>query len=180
MHKQALNLLFCFTIISLCPPVWADNIYKCKNAKGVLIYGSSPCAENVETLDSWTVTHKARPPSELVIKQNNAGHYQSEGSVNGQAVAFVVDTGATKVSLPISVAQAANINCQDQVEIHTANGKSQACAVLISQFKFGPFSLQNVEAIIAPNLNQPLLGMNVLQQFKIAQELGEMHISERH
>jgi predicted aspartyl protease len=33
--------------------------------------------------------------------------------------------------------------------------------------------------VIAPNLSQPLLGMNVLQQLRIEQNDGEMRISVR-
>ena len=115
---------------------------------------------------------------ELVIKQNNFGQYISEGTVNEQAVAFMVDTGASMVSLPPSVAQAAQLNCQDQVLIHTATGSTQGCSITIPKFKFGSFVLNNVLAFIVPNLSRPLLGMNVLQQFKIAQDQGEMHISD--
>lgn len=180
MHKAFCTVISLLAFSSSSTPTWADKIYKCKNAHGILIYGSSPCADNVEMLNTWTVTPKAKPPAQLVIQQDPSGQYHSTGSVNDQLVTFIIDTGASRVSLPPTVAQAAQINCQSQVTIHTANGASQACSVNISQFKFGPFNLNNVEAIIAPNLTQPLLGMNVLQQFKIAQEHGEMHISEWH
>jgi clan AA aspartic protease (TIGR02281 family) len=178
MYKQTIIFLAVVLLSALSHSVWADKIYKCKNTEGNLIYGSSPCAENVETINTWTVTNKIKQPEELVIRQNDFGQYISEGAVNEQAVTFIVDTGASKVSLPASVAQAAQINCQDQVLIHTANGSTQACSITIPKFKFGSFVLHNVLAIIAPNLSQPLLGMNVLQQFKIAQEQGEMHISD--
>lgn len=177
MNKPTLLSLLIFSLLS--QSVWADKIYKCKSAKGILIYGSSPCAENVETLNTWTVATKTKPPEDLVITQNDFGQYNTTGAVNDQSVTFIVDTGASRVSLPVNVAQAAQISCKGDVTIHTANGSSQACSVNIPKFKFGPFALQDVEAIIAPNLSQPLLGMNVLQQFKIAQDHGEMHISKR-
>ncbi|NOT83994.1 MAG: TIGR02281 family clan AA aspartic protease [Methylococcaceae bacterium] len=180
MYKQTLTLFILFALTMLSHAACADKIYKCKNAKGILIYSSAPCAENVETLNTWTVTTKVKVPEILTIRQNDLGQYLLNGAVNDKAVAFVVDTGATQVSLPVAVAETAQISCQNQVTIHTANGASKACSVTIAKFKFGPFVLHNVAAIIAPNLDQPLLGMNVLQQFKIAQEQGEMHISQRH
>jgi aspartyl protease family protein len=36
-----------------------------------------------------------------------------------------------------------------------------------------------VEAIISPNLSQPLLGMNVLKQFRVEQDSGEMRLIEK-
>lgn len=180
MFNQLLSCLTLLAFVSFSQVAGADNIYKCKNAKGVLIYGSAPCADHLETLNTWTVTAKARPPSILTLKQNESGHYLLDGMVNEQAVTFIVDTGASFVSLPPAIAQAAQIKCENQVTVHTANGATQACKVTIPQFKFGAFVLHDVAAIIAPNLSQPLLGMNVLQQYKIAQEHGEMHISDRH
>lgn len=177
MPKQSIILLSTAWLIVLNSPLQAEQIFKCKSSTGVLIYGSAPCADNTEAVHSWNFKHKPRPPNELLLQQNQFGHYETDGSINGQRVDFLIDTGATKVSLPSALAQAANLNCIGQVEIHTANGKSLACAVSIKTFKFGPFSLENVDAIIAPNLNQPLLGMNVLQQYKIAQNTGEMRIT---
>jgi len=47
----------------------------------------------------------------------------------------------------------------------------------VPKLKFGPFVLADVPAVISKNLDQPLLGMNVLQKFKIEQRNGEMKIS---
>ena len=179
MRKQLFILIATLLLSVLSQSVWAaDKVYKCKNTEGSLIYGSFPCSENAETINSWTIMSKIKQPEELVIKQNDVGQYISEGTVNGHAVTFMVDTGAFRVSLPPSVAKAARLNCQEQVLIDTANGPIQACSITIPKFKFGSFVLHNVLAIIAPNLSQPLLGMNVLQQFKIAQEQGRMRITE--
>lgn len=179
MHKQTITLIATILLFALSHCVWAaDKIYKCKNTKGILIYGSFPCAENIETINIWTIINKAKSQEKLVIKQNGFGQYILEGTVNEQAVAFLVDTGASKVSIPPSVAQAARLNCQNQVIIDTANGLTQACSITIPKFKLGSFVLHNVLALIVPNLDRPLLGMNVLQKFKIAQDQGEMHISD--
>ena len=61
--------------------------------------------------------------------------------------------------------------------MNTANGVADACTAKIKKLQFGPFFVQDVAAVIVPNLSQPLLGMNVLQLFKVAQENGEMNIS---
>jgi len=179
MHKQRVPIIATILLFALSHSVWAaDKIYKCKNTKGILIYESFPCTENVETINTWTIINEIKLQKELVIKQNDFGQYISEGTVNKQTVAFLVDTGASKVSLPPSVAKAAQLNCQDQVIIHTATGSTQGCSITIPKFKFGTFVLNNVLAFIVPNLSRPLLGMNVLQQFKIAQDQGEMRISD--
>jgi clan AA aspartic protease (TIGR02281 family) len=63
--------------------------------------------------------------------------------------------------------------------MQTANGTTDACSTTIEKLNFGPFEIKDVMAVIAPNLTQPLLGMNVLQQLKIAQDKGEMRLSTR-
>jgi clan AA aspartic protease (TIGR02281 family) len=63
--------------------------------------------------------------------------------------------------------------------MQTANGSIEGCKTTIQKLNFGPFFINDVIAVIAPNLTQPLLGMNVLQQLKIEQEQGEMRLSMR-
>ncbi len=179
MHKLPFYCLNLLLMLWFSHPAWADKIYKCKDQKGILIYSSSPCPNDAEAISDWTVTTKARPPEILNLVQDGSGHYSVPGQVNDQTLSFIVDTGASMVSLPEQVARAANLTCGEKVNIQTANGTAEACRVVIPNFKFGPFTLKDVAAVAAPNLAMPLLGMNVLQQFKIAQDKGEMHISAR-
>jgi predicted aspartyl protease len=85
------------------------------------------------------------------------------------------------VVLPRAVARAASLFCDEQMVASTANGLAKGCTTIITELKLGKGSLvlKNVHAAIAPNLSQPLLGMNVLQAFDIQQKDGEMEISER-
>jgi hypothetical protein len=61
--------------------------------------------------------------------------------------------------------------------MNTANGKADACKAKIKKLVFGFFQIEDVDAVIVPNLGQPLMGMNVLQMFNISQDKGEMQIS---
>lgn len=63
--------------------------------------------------------------------------------------------------------------------MQTAGGSTSGCTAVIATLKFGPFMMKDVPAVIVPDLDQPLLGMNVLSQFKIEQSKGEMRISIR-
>ena len=174
------------TFLSLS--AWSATIYKCKNQQGSVLYQKFACKTDAEAVTSWeAATYKTPPPetktpkaSELIIKQDTNGSYQTEGSINGKSLNFVVDTGASLVSLPKSFARSARIDCQDDINMQTANGFSKACSSTIKKLTFGPFYVTDVVVVIAPNLNQPLLGMNVLSLFKIAQEKGEMRLSKRN
>ena len=168
----------------------ADVVHKCKNAEGKMLYQKTPCTENAQEVSSWTPKTAVKPqksepgkkPQEIiVIKQASNGHYFLEAEVNSHAITFIVDTGATTVVLPGAVARAASLFCNEQMVASTANGLTKGCTTIITELKLGKGSLvlKNVHAAIAPNLSQPLLGMNVLQAFDIQQKNGEMEISER-
>lgn len=176
-------------LTALGAPAWSDDtIFKCKNPQGRVIYQKSACSDSASTVSSWTSVIKERPPEkepayksrqELVIRQAANGHYFLKGAVNDKPLTFVIDTGASAVSLPRSFAADAGISCRGQVVMETANGQTGACTAVISELKLGDFVIRNAQTVIVPNLGQPLLGMNILQQFNISQENGEMHISAR-
>lgn len=164
------------------------TVYKCKNPQGDLVYQESPCKQNVQAISSWSASTEPRQTDNepgksvngvLIIKQSGNGHYFLDGTINGKALTFVVDTGASSVALPREVAMSAQIYCRDKILVQTANGSASACTAIIPQLKFGPFLIKNAPATISPNLGQPLLGMSVLQQFRIEQDQGEMRISVR-
>ncbi|MDD1608386.1 MAG: retroviral-like aspartic protease family protein [Methylococcaceae bacterium] len=157
MRKHSLSLLSIAVFTLLTTNVSnAAMVYKCKNAQGKLLYQKTPCTE--EAVSSWTPNTKVKLPIGLT---------------------FVVDTGATIVSLPRAFAASASLFCNDKAVIETANGQSNVCTSTITELKLGNFVFKNVTALIVPNLAQPLLGMNVLQGFNIEQKNEEMRLSEQ-
>ncbi|MGZ8190449.1 MAG: retropepsin-like aspartic protease family protein [Methylococcaceae bacterium] len=182
MPKTIEQLLLASVLSTLSISASGDGmVYKCKNPQGDLIYQKSPCNGTVQAVSSWTAKAKQSghvSEKKLVIEQSNNGHYFIEGAVNDTNLTFVIDTGASVISLPSSVAQAAEINCKEQVTMSTANGLTNGCTAIIPKLKFGPFAIEDVTAVIVPNLKDPLLGMNVLQQFNMVQHDGELRISE--
>lgn len=150
----------------------AGVIYKCKTPEGGLLYQENPCADTAKSVSSWGNAGGAP----LVINQGHQGHYFIDGSVNDKPLNFVVDTGASIVSLPQTIAGKAGLACQRKAILRTGNGNTEACTTTITSLKFGNFTFKNIEAIVAPNLDQPLLGMNVLKQFRIEQDSGAMRL----
>lgn len=174
MH-QRLAALFAAAIL-LAPSAQAATIYKCKSTQGAMLYQEKPCAQESKSVASWGSASGAP----LVLAQSHHGHYFVDGSVNQHKLNFVVDTGASVVALPQGMATSAGLSCQRQVMTITANGQALACTTMIQTLKFGGFTLKNVEAIISPNLSQPLLGMNVLKQFRVEQDGGEMRLISKN
>ena len=167
-----LATLFTLTVL-LAPSAWAGTIYKCKNPQGALLYQEIPCADQSQSVTSWGAASGAP----LVMSQSKSGHYFVDGTINEHQLNFVIDTGASFDNIPQGMANAAGLACLHQTMAQTANGLTPTCHTIIKKLKFGSFILTNVEASIAPNLGQPLLGMNVLKQFRVEQDSGEMRLS---
>ena len=185
--RKLLAVLFSF-LIPCGPSAWADTVYKCKNPEGHMVYQEMPCAKEVETVSSWAANpapasgDDGEPSSggTLVIGQSRGGHYFVDGAVNDHYLNFIIDTGATLVSLPQGIARQAGIKCTGRALSHTANGNAIVCTATIRTLKVGKFTVRNVDAVVSPNLGQPLLGMNFLKRFRVEQDGNEMRLSQRY
>lgn len=164
-------------VISVFSSISNAEIYKCLTDGRDAKYQNSPCSESKQTekkVNLPTVEHK-----QITLKQVQ-GHYFMTGEINGTKSTFLIDTGASFIALPQLLASQAHIICTDKFLImSTANGKVQACIANVSKLSLSPFEFKNIEVLIHPNLEMPLLGMSVLQKFNIEQRNGEMHFSER-
>ncbi len=102
---------------------------------------------------------------EISLQRNRAGHYVASGAINGQPVDFLIDTGATDVVLPGSLARQLQLDNLGSISMQTANGNSQGYLTRLSELRLGPIVLRDVRASVAPNLEfEVLLGMSVLRQ----------------
>jgi len=117
---------------------------------------------------------------ELELLQADNGHYFSSGTINDMPVVFLIDTGATTVSLSSELAIRAGIRKCRSHQVMTANGSVDACMATVPEITFGAFQLINVEVTVMPNMSdEALLGMNVLRNFRIEQIDDVMRISRR-
>ena len=111
------------------------------------------------------------PGAELVLQRNRSGHYVFPGEINGQPVSFLLDTGATLVSVPAHLADRLGLVAGAPQQSVTANGTVMTRATQIGQLAFGPFRLSDVRANLNPGMtdDQILLGMSVLRQLEFTQ-----------
>jgi aspartyl protease family protein len=104
-------------------------------------------------------------PNSLVFHANSQGHVVLDGAVNGTAVQFLVDTGATMVVLTLRDAAAAGFGSNDlnfSMKTSTANGVARAAPVRLRELRVGQLSLYDVPAAVAENLGISLLGQSFL------------------
>jgi len=115
----------------------------------------------------------------VVLEQDRSGHYQADGQINGQAVEFLVDTGATDVALPESVARALGLKFGPQVTVMTAAGPSSAWMTRLDEVAVGNIRRTNVRAsITSGEFNGILLGMSFLKHYDLQQSDGKLVIRE--
>lgn len=111
------------------------------------------------------------PGTELVLKRSSDGHYVFPGEINGQRVTFLLDTGATLVSVPSHFGEALGLRPGAPMQAVTANGTVTTYATRIESLAFGPFDLRGVPASLNPGMRgeQILLGMSVLKHLEFTQ-----------
>ena len=59
---------------------------------------------------------------QVQIRRSADGHYHWPGTVNGQPVDFLVDTGATRSALPMALAQRLQLPVEGRMQSQTAGG----------------------------------------------------------
>jgi len=115
----------------------------------------------------------------LTLRADRYGQYELTGSANGQDVRFLLDTGATEISIPTKVANRLNLIRGRGYPVSTANGQVTVYSTQLDEVSIGPFTLKNVSAHINPGMNGDvaLLGMSFLRHFEMFQRSGELTIS---
>jgi aspartyl protease family protein len=119
---------------------------------------------------------------ELVITAGPGGHFSASGAINGKSVRFVVDTGATLVSLGLDDAARMNIdlNGAREVMMQTANGAVKALLVTLNSVRVGDLELANVGAVVMPQpMPVVLLGNSFLSRLQMRRENDVMRLERR-
>jgi aspartyl protease family protein len=117
------------------------------------------------------------------LAADTRGHFYAEGLVNGVPVRFVVDTGATLVSLPQSDANRLGIDYRSgrRGSSSTANGVVPVYLVKLDSVKVGGIELHNVDALVheGGGLDQALLGMSFLNRLQMQRDGATMTLIQR-
>ena len=108
---------------------------------------------------------------EVTLRRNIQGHYTADGEINGVPVTFLVDTGATDVAIPETIASRANLKKGNTRLAATANGSVNVYSTRVNSLTLGNISLQNVAASITPTMfnDTILLGMSALKEIDFSQ-----------
>ncbi len=108
---------------------------------------------------------------EVMLRRNRSGHYVANGRINGQPVRFLLDTGATTVSVPAGLAKPLGLDRGRPQLANTANGVVTTYATRLDNVQLGELSVDNVRANINPGMrgDEILLGMSFLKHLEFTQ-----------
>ena len=119
---------------------------------------------------------------EIVLTAGPGGHFITDGSINGQAVSFMVDTGATVVAM--SQADAARIGLDlrggRRSLSSTANGTVPVVEVTLNSVRVGGIEVGNVKAVVMPaQMPHVLLGNSFLTRFQMRRDNDVLRLEYR-
>ncbi len=108
---------------------------------------------------------------EVVLQRNRRGHYVTPGMINDKQVTFMLDTGATDISIPLQLADELGLKKGPRIVFQTAAGQSWGYGTVLDSVAIGNIELNNVRASINPNVTDLdiLLGMTFLKHLEFTQ-----------
>jgi aspartyl protease family protein len=119
--------------------------------------------------------------TKIVLPVGSGGHFLANGSINGQPIQLMVDTGATAVALGMSDARRLGIDYLkgQPITMGTANGVAQGWRVKLSSVRIGDVAVYDVDAVVGPNMPFALLGNSFLNRFTMSRSADIMVLELR-
>ncbi len=118
----------------------------------------------------------------IVLTADGQGHFVTTGTVNGTSVRFLVDTGASMISLGAADARRIGLdfNRGQKGLTNTANGQAVVSRVMLDTVRVGDITLHNVEALIhQTEMPVALLGMSFLNRMEMQRDGSTMTLKKR-
>lgn len=139
--------------------------------------------KNISLSRSIGSQFKQANKTEVRIASSAGGHYQTKGLINGTPVNFLVDTGATYVSMSAQQAERLGIDYRGGVPLlmSTANGVAKGFQVTLNSVSVGNIVIHQVVAVVhAGNFaNETLLGNSYLSKVDLKVEQGVLVLREK-
>lgn len=152
---------------------YQNFVLESANSKGAVIsYQGASKKYQLGNNASGMQFKKARSSAFRITADPN-GMYLTQGSINGKPMSFVVDTGATYVSMNQAHAKQLGIDAKRDgipVKVMTASATVKAYNVKLKNVKIGEIQQSNVVATVMTGSHPEiiLLGMSFLKHLKIS------------
>jgi len=119
----------------------------------------------------------------VILTADNRGHFITTGTINGISVRFLVDTGASLISMSSAEAKRLGINyiAGQKSFSTTANGVVPTFRIKIDEVRLGDVTLNNVDGVVHASDALPivLLGMSFLNRMEMKRDGEKMMLTKR-
>lgn len=127
-----------------------------------------------QTYSSSAAASSARS---VTLSAGAGGHFITDGQINGGAIRFMVDTGASTIAIPASDAIRLRIDYKKgrRGTTQTAAGPAEVFLVRLDSVRVGDIEVQNVEAVVIERgLDIALLGNSFLNRMEMRRDGATM------
>ncbi len=117
------------------------------------------------------------------VHADSSGQFNTTGMINGAPMRFIVDTGASFVSLGRGDALRACIDFTkgEPAMMQTANGVVRAWKVRLDSVRVGDVTLRNIEGIVhGSDMPFALLGMSFLNRMEMRRDGMTLQLHQRY
>jgi aspartyl protease family protein len=112
----------------------------------------------------------------IELRRAPDGHFHWPGTLNGMAVEFLVDTGATSTAIPLALAERLALQTEGTVRSSTAGGVVRGTLARADLALQGGPRVERLRVTVLPQLGAPLLGMDVLSKMQFTQSEGILRL----
>ncbi len=164
-----------------------------RSAEGVLLVSSTSKSavldidgdrQTVGVSKAISTNFSKAKKTEVRLASGPGGHYFTPGRINGFAVDFLVDTGATSVAMNLPTAKRIGLNYRagKPITMSTANGNVTAYRVMLKSVRVGAVEVKNVEATITMGdfPEEILLGNAYLSRVEMRRDNGVLVLESRY
>ena len=117
----------------------------------------------------------------LELTRSRDGHFRLEGRINDQVVPMLIDTGASGVSMDVSLARRLGLpSGGNPVTLSTANGVVEGYETRIDTLQMGDIVIHDLTITVSPAFGDPdevLLGMNALSHLSITMQGDHLRLA---
>lgn len=154
----------------------AQAVVEIKGRRVNLVLGASPGRVG----DGAAAANTGR---KIVLSSGHGGHFTTVGNINGHSTQFLVDTGATAISISQSEAERMGLRYREgrRTMTQTANGIIPAYALMLDTVRIGDVEVRGIEAIVVPSqMSHVLLGNSFLTRFQMKRDNDVLTLDLRY
>ncbi len=155
--SQAIKYLAWWSIIAIIVVIIYSYRYEFSDFKNRILGEINPTAARV--IDN-----------QIIINLSQDGHFYVDTKINGKALRFMIDTGASDIVINPDEAKKIGIdldNLRFDRHYQTANGTVYGASISIQEIEISGVKFNNIPASInGADMGTSLLGMRFLRQFK--------------